>query len=114
MILINSLSAWQTVDFQDVVKLEIEKLDTALLPLQQGLTHGSHVTDDPVNVVILGSTSTEDSICVKAGIFYKSVIAGCSCADDPTPIDTNQEYCELEFTIDKNTGEATVSHVKDS
>jgi hypothetical protein len=45
---------------------------------------------------------------VKAGIFYTGVIAGCSCADDPTPVDELNEYCVVQFDIDRMTAETTV------
>jgi len=48
-------------------------------------------------------------IRVKAGIFYTGVIAGCSCADDPTPIDEQNEYCVVQFDIDRTTADATVT-----
>ena len=114
MKLTNFLLGVSSSSAKEMIKQQIEQLDPSLLPLQQGLTHGSHVTDDPVNAVILDSSEVEDSIRIKAGIFFQSIIAGCSCADDPTPIDTNQEYCELEFSIDKSTGEASVKLLEDS
>ena len=51
----------------------------------------------------------EGFIHVKAGIFYSGIIAGCSCADDPTPVDEQNEYCEVQFEINKKTAEATVA-----
>lgn len=99
---------------KDLVKQAIENLDPDALPLQQGLSHGSHVSDEPVNAIIIDYTEELDLIRAKTGIFYSSIIAGCSCADDPTPIDTNQEYCVLQFVIDKNTGEAEVELLPES
>lgn len=99
---------------QEKLKQAIESINPATLPLQQGLSQGSHVTDDPLKTIIINYVEEEDSIQVKAGIFYSSIIAGCSCADDPTPVDTNQEYCVLQFDIDKNTGEADVKLLGES
>lgn len=48
-------------------------------------------------------------IRARAGIFYTGVIAGCSCADDPTPVDEQNEYCDVRVDIDKQTGEATIA-----
>ena len=36
------------------------------------------------------------------------IIAGCSCADDPTPVDTTTEYCELQLEIDRESAETRV------
>jgi hypothetical protein len=109
----NSLQFWRAEDFQGNVKREIEDIDPSLLPLQQGLSQGSHVVDEPIKAMIIKISEEKDSVKVKAGIFFQSIIAGCSCSDDPTPIDTNQEYCELEFIIDISSGEATVKLLED-
>lgn len=103
-----SLSAWMTDDFKTVVKQEIEQLDAALLPLQQGLSQGSSVADDNFNVIFIGVLEVENSIQVKAGIFYNSLIAGCNCADDPSPSDTLQEYCVVLFDIDQASGQTSI------
>lgn len=100
--------------FQEVIIREIEQLDQELLPLQEGLALGSHVTDDPLKAMMINCDEEQGCIKVKVGVFYSSIIAGCSCADDPTPIDTNQEYCVLEFEINKETGEANVTLLPES
>jgi hypothetical protein len=104
-----SLEAWGTPEFRDVLRGEIERIDAALLPLQQGLTASSHVTDRPFQAIVLGAGEDAGVIRAKAGIFYTGIIAGCSCADDPTPIDEQTEYCVLRLDIDRTTGEATVT-----
>lgn len=106
-----SVIAWGTPEFKDVLQQEIAQLDRDLLPLQQGLTISSHVTDRPVQAMILDSSEDADLIRVKAGIFYTGIIAGCSCADDPTPIAEQNEYCVLQFCIDKTSAETTVTLV---
>jgi hypothetical protein len=104
-----SLEAWGAPDFQDILKREIEQLDAGQLPLQQGLSTGSHAVDDSLGVMIISVTEGADIIHARAGIFYKGIIAGCSCADDPTPVDENTEYCVVQLDIDKTTAETTVS-----
>ncbi len=103
-----SLRAWGTPDFAAILKQEVAQSGAAQLPLQQGLSVGSYVTDDPVTVVINSVVETENVIRVKAGIFYSSVIAGCSCEGDPTPTSENTEYCEVQLDIDKATAATTV------
>jgi len=103
-----SRSTWNTPGFGDAFKREVEQLDAALLPLQQGLTGTSCVTDEPFRVMLIGATDAGDCIRVKAGIFYAGIIGGCSCADDPTPLEAQPEYCELWFEIDKPSGETRV------
>jgi hypothetical protein len=104
-----TLIAWGTPGFEATLKAEIEQLDTGLLPLQQGLSMSSHVTDGPRQARIIRVSDDAVSICVKAGIFYSGIIAGCSCADDPAPVDERNEYCEVRIEINMETAEATVT-----
>lgn len=107
--LVNALSTWMTPEFESHFKAEIEKLRTDQLPLQQGLSKSSYVSDSDINVVILNSNETANTIQIKTGIFYAGIITGSCCADDPTPVDEQTEYCEIEFEINKQTAETTVS-----
>lgn len=107
--LTEAVRAWGTPQFADTLKQELEHLEPGQLPLQQGLTAGSHALDDPFTVMVIGASGRAGRIHAKAGIFYSGIIAGCSCADDPTPIDTLAEYCEVEVVIELATGEATVA-----
>jgi len=108
--LAKSLHAWGTPDFQAILKQEIAQCADHL-PLQQGLSSSSYVTDAPVTVVIHSVAELEDVIRVKAGIFYKGVLGGCSCADDPTPTGENDENCEVQLDIDKKTAATAVALV---
>lgn len=105
----NALHAWRTPDFEAVLKQEIAQLDADYLPLQQGLSTGNYVADAPVSVAIHAVSETEDIIRVTAGIFYRSVIGGCSCADDPTPNSEINEYCEVQLAIDKTSAVTVVT-----
>ncbi len=91
-----------------MLKLEIAQLPHDQLPLQQGLSMGSDVVAQPVTPIILGVTDLDTVLRVRAGIMFQSVIAGCSCADDPTTTSENSEYCELLFEIDKISALTTV------
>lgn len=106
-----ALHAWGTPDFEAVLKQEIAQLDVDQLPLQQGLSTGNYVTANPVTVVINRVTGMEKVIRVQAGIFFRSVMGGCSCADDPTPISEINEYCEVRLDIDKATAATAVALV---
>lgn len=108
-----SLDAWNTPDFRNVFKQEAGQLGMEALPLQQGLSRSSHVSGESYEVVILSATEEPQRIQVKAGIFYQGIIAGCSCADDPTPIDEQTEYCEVLFEIDKSTAETAITLLED-
>ncbi len=104
-----TLSAWQTSGFDTALKEEIAHLDADLLPLQQGLSRSSHANTDKLSVMVISAVDAPGCLRVKVGLFYTGIIAGCSCADDPTPVDEINEYCEARFDIDKATAEATVT-----
>lgn len=107
--LTKTLNTWGTPGFEDTLKGEVEQLDADRLPLQQALSTSSHVTDSQRTVTIIRASDDEDLIHIKAGIFYSGIIAGCSCADDPTPIDEQNEYCVVQIDINKQTAEATIT-----
>lgn len=104
----NTIKAWGKPGFNDILKKEIEQLDATQLPLQQGLTTGSHALDRNIQAMILVVSEDRDFIHAKVGIFYTSIIAGCSCADDPTPISENNEYCDVLCSINKQTAETRI------
>ena len=91
------------------MKEEIQRLDHSILPLQEGLSQSSHVSDTKISIVVLKASESRDSIRVKTGIFYAGIIAGSCCADDPTPVSENTEYCEVLFNINKITAETVVT-----
>lgn len=104
----HALRAWGTPEFDAVLKQEIA-LHANQLPLQQGLSTGNYVAAEPVTVAIISVAKLENAIRVRAGIFYKSVIGGCSCSDDPTPASEINEYCEVHLDIDKTTAATVVA-----
>jgi len=108
-----SLTAWDKPEFNHVFQEEIKHLRVGLLPLQQSLSHSSQVTERPIQAIILNTHEDPDLIRVKAGIFYTGIISGCSCADDPTPIAEQNEYCVMEFCIDKQSAQTTVALLPD-
>ncbi|MGB5473888.1 MAG: hypothetical protein WBQ78_10475 [Gammaproteobacteria bacterium] len=108
-----SLVAWGTPDFEAVIRQELAGLGIEQLPLQQGLGGSSYATDRPPQVMIISSSESQRGIRIKAGIFYSGIIAGCSCADDPTPVEEQAEYCVVHVDIDKTTGEATIALAED-
>ena len=111
--LTKTLNAWGTADFEGIFREEIAQMDAQQLPLQQGLSTGSYVIDGKLDAMIIGVSENADIISVKAGIFYSGIIAGCSCADDPTPINEESEYCVVQLDIDKQTAETRVALLAD-
>lgn len=113
LLLKQSVHAWDKENFTEIFKAEVSHLPPVSLPLQQGLTLSSYVSDEAFSAIILKSSADESSIYIKTGIFYTGIIAGCSCADDPTPLDTQNEYCEVLFSINKQSAEAEVKLLSD-
>lgn len=103
-----ALKAWGAPEFKAVFKKAVEKMGVKQLPLQQGMSFSDYALDNNIGVSLLSTLELGDVIHVKAGIFYEGMIAGCNCADDPTPADTQTEYCEVLFVINKNSGQASV------
>lgn len=114
MRLIESMRAWGTPAFGETLKREIEQLDAAQLPLQQGLSRTSYVTGSPHTAVVISAAEDARFIRARVGIFYAGITAGCSCADDPAPVTEETEYCEVQVEIDRMTGAATVTLIDDA
>ena len=106
----NTLASWNTADFSTIFKLEAGQLSIQDLPLQQALLTGSYAIKDNLQIMINATLEEKHHIIVNTGIFYSSIIAGCNCSDDPTPVDINSEYCEMRFSINKSTAE-TIIHI---
>ena len=87
------------------LKHELENLPAGTLPLEKCTNRGGFVDDSDLGVTILGVTDDEDSIQAKVGIFYKEIVGGCSCGDEPM---VNNAYCELQVVIDKSTARAEI------
>lgn len=104
----DSARAWGSADFPAVLKRELAA-HADELPLQQALSGTSAVADEAITVVLLAAQADGATIHVKAGIFFAGILAGCSCADDPTPVEPQTEYCELQIAIERATGNASVS-----
>ncbi len=108
-----SLKAYKTPTFASVLKKELRALNADLLPLQQGLQNSSYAISDKLAVTVLAITEDAYSIKIKAGLLYNGIIAGCSCADDPTPLDETNEYCDVLLTINKSTAASNAALIND-
>ena len=109
MILANSLAAWGSPYFEQALKNELQGLDHAALPLQQALAHSSMVSDSAFSVTIIQVQDKKQVIQAKVGILFNGIIAGSCCADDPTPVCEETEYCEVLLDIDKITAQTQVT-----
>ncbi len=102
------VKAWGRPEFERVLKQALLELDAKTLLLQQGLQHSSHALTEGMSVLINRVGEEDGRILVRVGIFYSGIIAGCSCADDPSPVDPVTEYLELLLEIDRETAAASI------
>lgn len=109
IVLRDSLAAWGTPAFAATLKNELQRLGADALPLQEALARSSAVAGDGIEVMFIGADDDPQWIRARVGVFYSGIIAGCSCADDPTPVEAQTEYCELVLTIDRQTAEASAA-----
>jgi len=117
----NSLQAWSlnrtkadcNRAFKAVFIKEVEALNGHDLPLQEGLRWSSYAVAEGFRVMVIAIHETAESIEVKTGVFYKGIIAGCSCSDDPSPTDEQTEYCDMLFTLHKPSANAVVKVIQD-
>ena len=101
-----TLATWSTPEREATLKRALEGLDTACLPLQQALARGSQVTAEPLQVMVLTTAETEDGLQARVGVFFTSLLGGCQCADDPTPLEPLPEYAQIKVTLHRETGMA--------
>lgn len=99
-----ALKAFNSADFEAQFKMAAQSLDIEQLKLQQALQKGSAVLPSPPTLMIISSHQDKYMLIVRSGIFFRSIIAGCNCADDPTPVDSLEEYVEATFEISRKDG----------
>jgi hypothetical protein len=113
ILLADALAAWGGAGFPDVLKQSVERLDPAVLPLQEGLSAGSVAVGDGLSAMLINAWGDDAFVHAKVGVFYQGIVAGCSCADDPTPVEAQPEYCVVRLDIDRRTAETTVTLMPD-
>lgn len=104
-----SLRAYGSSDFAATLQRELAEAGLDALGLQQALRAGSIALEDDLGVMILRADASPGHLDLHLGLFFTSIVAGCACADDPTPVDRNTEYCEVDLRIDRTTGRGRVT-----
>ncbi len=102
----SSLKNWGSDEFKKTLKQELEILDDGTLPLDQAICQGGKADGSNISALINSATESDAKIQVNVGIFFNEIIAGCNCDDDPMSENT---YCDLLVSIDKETAEAEFS-----
>jgi len=103
-----SIKAWDLPEFEDILVKELSSLGMNYLPLQKGLSSSSVALDHALKLMLLGKQENGGHATIKMGAFYTGINSGCSCADDPTPIDEVNEYCEIIVSIDLKNGQFNI------
>lgn len=107
-----SLAAWGTPAFAATLKRELADR-AASLPLQQAVTTSSSALDSGIEAMLITVQEDDRRILARVGVFFSGIVAGCSCADDPTPVAPQPEYCELQLAIDRTTAATDVTLLAD-
>jgi hypothetical protein len=100
-----AIEAWPGTRFKQLLTAQLMQLNLDQIPLQKALSQGSFATLDNLQFTINNSELNEDLLTVRVGVFFSSILAGCNCSDDPSPVDLINEYCELELVINRLTGQ---------
>ena len=112
--LAKALAAWGTPEFDAALKRELEQLPMDALPLQAGLSASSYVLDNRnIQAMVIDAHEQAGHVRAKVGIFYSGILGGCACADDPTPVNENSEYCVVQFDIDRDTADTVATLVNE-
>jgi len=90
-----------------IAKQEIESLPATALPLQSLLRHSAYALDS-FQITLLAIEKRTASATLRIGVFFQGLDPGCSCADDPTPVEPVPEYGELQIELDRRTAVATL------
>lgn len=98
-----SLGAWPSGAFKKTLKRQLEGLDPGVLPLTSALNQGGLIDDRDISFSIISAEETAGTISAKVGVFFKEIVGGCNCSEDPV---AHNVYCELIIDICKETANA--------
>jgi hypothetical protein len=104
-----SLRAYGSPAFAATLQRELADAGTDALGLQQALRTGNIVLEDDLGLMILRVDESPARLDLHLGLFFSSIVSGCACADDPTPVGRNTEYCEVDLEVDRTTAEARIT-----
>lgn len=99
-----TLAAAGTPGFAATLAADLERRHADLRRLAAAASTTGYVEEQGLRTTLLGSGHDDGMLRVRLGLFFREVLAGCSCGDEPT---TQEGYCELVLVIDadKGTGE---------
>ncbi|MDD3608520.1 MAG: hypothetical protein PHI49_02060 [Halothiobacillaceae bacterium] len=68
--------------------------------LQRAITHGNVALLESYQLAVLARDERDDTCCLQLGVHYSSLITGCSCIDDPSPLSELPEYLRIQLQLD--------------
>ncbi len=86
---------------------ELRALPDDALPLQRSLRHGSIALKNELEPLIYACRRTGDDFEMDCELFYHSIVAGCQCADDPSPDERLTESVRLRMRLAAPQGEVS-------
>jgi len=98
-------------EVEAVFKAELAATSPDELPLQQGMAHGNVAKGDGLTAMVIRTEVEPERYRIRAGLFFSSLVAGCACHNDPTPMADEAEYCEADFVIRRPDGATQASLV---
>jgi hypothetical protein len=88
----------------------LRTLPPGSLPLEAACTQGGIVDDRDAAFTVLGIDATPRWVTARVGIFFKELVGGCNCHDDPIE---SHAYGVFQVEVDRTTGVTTISPVDD-
>lgn len=99
----HSARAWGSTDFATTFKAELAH-HAACLPLQEALSTGHAVADEPITILIHHLAADASVLRVHVGILFSSILVGCACTGDPSTLEPQTEYAEWQLEIRRADG----------
>ena len=109
----SALNAWGCADFPQVLRDDLLGNDALFNPLQRAMAHGSYALVEESTFMVLRTADDGLALQIDAAVSYASIIPGCACEADPTPMSELPECATLRIRIDRGTAEATVHLLAD-
>ncbi len=95
------------------LRQDLRALDERALPLQQALRQGSIAVADKLDVMILDCRDSDHGWDIRCTVFFHGIVAGCQCADDPSPEERIDESAQLRIRLSRRDGSAVIRLLDD-
>lgn len=97
-----TLDAWDHPAFGDTLRRDLAACRAGLRRIaERSSATGCLSSEDPA-ITLLGRAWNPDGIHVHIGVFFRAVVGGCSCGDEPS---MENGFCEVRISIDGTSAE---------